>query len=152
MIPAEIIKKIKKLHIKTSKLATEIFAGEYKSVFKGKGLEFLEVREYVPGDPIKQIDWNVTARTGMPYIKKFIEERELTIMFLVDISGSTLFGSVDKLKREVLAEVTAVLASSATKNNDKVGLVMFSDVIEKYISAVDESKELNTTQHGCNCR
>jgi len=134
MIPVEIMKKIKRLHIKTSRLATNIFAGDYKSVFKGRGLEFFEVREYVVGDEIRQIDWNVTARTGSAHIKKFVEERELTIMFLIDISGSSGFGSVDRLKRDLEAEICAVLASSASKNNDKVGLIMFSDIIEKYIA------------------
>lgn len=133
MIPAEIIKKIKRIQITTAKKATDIFAGEYKSVFKGRGLEFIEVRDYLPGDEIRSIDWNVTARMGKPFIKKFIEERELTIMLLLDLSRSNAFGTVSQLKRELAAEVCAVLAAAATNNKDKVGLLGFTDKIEVFV-------------------
>jgi uncharacterized protein (DUF58 family) len=132
-IPDHIFDKIRRMRITTNRLVTEIFAGEYKSVFKGRGMEFLEVREYQVGDDLRTIDWNVTAREGKPYVKKYVEERELTVMFLIDISRSNYFASVNRLKRELAAEVCAVLATSAVKNNDKVGLIMFSDRIEKYI-------------------
>jgi len=134
MIPVEILKKIKRINITTTRLATNVFAGEYKSVFKGRGLEFDEVRDYNVGDEIRFIDWNVTARAGKPFIKKFVEERELTIMILLDVSRSSYFGSVNNLKRELAAEVASVLAASASKNNDRVGLVIFTDRIEKLIS------------------
>ena len=133
MIPIEILQKIRRIQITTAKKATDVFAGEYKSVFKGRGLEFEEVREYLPGDEIRSIDWNVTARMGRPFIKKHIEERELTIMFLLDASRSNCFGTVNRLKRDLAAEVCAVLAASATKNNDKVGLIVFTDRIETYV-------------------
>jgi len=110
-----------------------VLAGEYHSVFKGRGMEFEEVREYTPGDEIRTIDWNVTARTGHPYVKRYVEERELTILFLVDLSASGSFGSREKLKNEVAAELCALLSFSAIKNNDKVGLIIFTDVIELYI-------------------
>jgi len=132
-IPDEIFKKIRRVQITTSRLVTEVFAGEYKSVFKGRGMEFFEVREYQVGDDIRMIDWNVTAREGKPYIKKYVEERELTVMFLLDVSRSGYFGSVHSLKRDLAGEVCSVLAGSAMKNNDKVGLIAFSDRIEKYI-------------------
>jgi uncharacterized protein (DUF58 family) len=133
MIPQEIIKKIRRIEIRTRRLVSDVFSGEYQSVFKGRGIEFTEVREYLPGDDIRSIDWNVTARTGHPYVKKFDEERELTIMFVVDTSGSGAFGTVDRYKAELAAELCAVLAFSATRNNDRVGLVMFSDRIEKVV-------------------
>ncbi|HYW68387.1 MAG TPA: DUF58 domain-containing protein, partial [bacterium] len=133
MIPQEILKKIRRIEIRTRRLVADVFSGEYQSVFKGRGMEFTEVREYLPGDDIRSIDWNVTARTGTPYIKKFEEERELTIMFVVDASGSGAFGSVSRFKAELAAELCAVLAFSATRNNDRVGLVMFSDRIEKVV-------------------
>ncbi|MDP8298484.1 MAG: DUF58 domain-containing protein [Candidatus Tantalella remota] len=133
MIPKDILHKIRRIQITTAKKATDIFAGEYKSVFKGRGLEFEEVREYLPGDEIRSIDWNVTARMGRPFIKKHIEERELTIMFLLDLSRSNCFGTVNNLKRDLAAEVCAVLAASATKNNDKVGLIAFTDKIEVFL-------------------
>jgi len=133
MIPQEILKKIRRIEIRTRRLVSDVFSGEYQSVFKGRGIEFTEVREYLPGDDIRSIDWNVTARTGHPYVKKFDEERELTIMFVVDASGSGAFGSVDRFKAELAAELCAVLAFSATRNNDRVGLVMFSDRIEKVV-------------------
>ncbi len=133
MIPQEILKKIRRIEIRTRRLVADVFSGEYHSVFKGRGIEFTEVREYLPGDDIRSIDWNVTARTGHPYIKKFEEERELSIMFVVDASGSGAFGSVKRFKAELAAEMCAVLAFSATRNNDRVGLVMFSDRIEKVV-------------------
>ncbi len=133
MIPQEILRKIKRIQITTAKMATDLFAGEYKSVFKGRGLEFVEVREYLHGDEVRSIDWNVTARMGRPFIKKFVEERQLTIMFLLDLSRSTSFGSAGCLKRELAAEVCAVLAAAATKNNDRVGLLGFTDEVEIFI-------------------
>lgn len=133
MIPKEILQKIRRIQITTAKKATDIFAGEYKSVFKGRGLEFDEVREYLPGDEIRSIDWNVTARMGRPFIKKHVEERELTIMLLLDASRSNCFGTVNSLKRDLAAEVCAVLAASATKNNDKVGLIIFTDKAECFV-------------------
>jgi len=133
MIPREILKQIKRIQITTSRMVTDVFAGHYHSVFKGKGMEFDEVREYQPGDDIRSIDWNVTARTGHPFIKKYVEERELTIMLLLDMSGSSYFGTVNKLKRQLAAEVCSLLAMSAMKNNDKVGLIAFTDRIEKFV-------------------
>jgi uncharacterized protein (DUF58 family) len=133
MIPQEILKKIRRIEIRTRRLVSDVFSGEYQSVFKGRGIEFTEVREYLPGDDIRSIDWNVTARTGHPYVKKFDEERELTIMFVVDVSGSGAFGSVGRFKAELAAELCAVLAFSATRNNDRVGLVTFSDRVEKVV-------------------
>ncbi|MBD3367728.1 MAG: DUF58 domain-containing protein [Candidatus Eisenbacteria bacterium] len=133
MIPREILKQIRRIEIRTKRLVNDVFSGEYQSVFKGRGIEFTEVREYLPGDDVRAIDWNVTARMGHPYIKKYDEERELTIMFLVDASASGAFGSVNRLKRELAAELCALLAFSATRNNDRVGLVIFSDRIEKVV-------------------
>ena len=133
MIPKEILQSIRRIQITTSRMVTDVFAGHYHSVFKGQGMEFEEVREYQPGDDIRTIDWNVTARTGRPFIKKFMEERELTIMLLFDMSGSTYFGSVNKLKRQLAAELCSLLAMSAIKNNDKVGLIAFTDRIEKFV-------------------
>lgn len=133
MIPEELAKKIRILQITTRKVVNDVLAGEYGSVFRGRGMEFDEVREYMPGDDIRTIDWNVTARTGHPYVKRFVEERELTVIFLVDLSASGAFGSVDKLKNEVAAEFCALLAFSAVKNNDKVGLVVFTDQVEMFI-------------------
>jgi uncharacterized protein (DUF58 family) len=133
MIPEDILKNIRRIQITTSRMVTDVFAGHYHSVFKGKGMDFDEVREYQPGDDIRSIDWNVTARTGHPFIKKFTEERELTIMMLLDISGSSYFGTVNKLKSRLAAEICSVLAMSAVKNNDKVGLIAFTDRIEKFV-------------------
>jgi len=133
MISEELAKKIRILQITTRKVVNDILAGEYGSVFRGRGMEFDEVREYMPGDEIRTIDWNVTARTGTPYVKRFVEERELTVMFVVDLSASGAFGSVSKLKNEVAAEFCSLLAFSAVKNNDKVGLIVFTDQIEMYI-------------------
>lgn len=134
MIPKEILKQIKRIEITTNRLVSETFGGEYTSVFKGRGMEFADVREYVPGDEIRSIDWNVTARNDKPFVKQFVEERQLTIFFLVDMSGSTYFGSGEKLKAEVAAELCALLAFSAQKNNDRVGLIIFTDDVEKYIA------------------
>ncbi len=133
MIPREILKKIRQIEIRTNRLVSETLAGQYHSVFKGQGMNFDEVREYQPGDEVRSIDWNVTARMNHPFVKKFVEERELTLMLLVDVSGSGLFGSQNQSKRELAAEIASVLAFSAIRNNDKVGLVLFSDEIEKYI-------------------
>jgi uncharacterized protein (DUF58 family) len=133
MIPQELIKKIRQIEIYTSRMVDASFAGQYESVFKGRGMEFDEVREYMPGDDIRTIDWNVTARTGRPYIKRFVEEREMTVIFAVDLSASGDFGTVNKAKNELAAEFCAVMAFAAAKNNDKVGLLIFSDQIELYI-------------------
>ena len=133
MIPKEILKHIRQIEIRSGKLVNEIFAGQYSSVFKGRGMEFAEVREYMPGDDIRAIDWNVTARYGRPFIKKFTEERELTVILLVDASGSQKFGSRAKRKSELAAEIASVLAFSAIKNNDRVGMITFTDRIEKVI-------------------
>jgi len=133
MIPREILKKIRQIEIRTNRLVTETLAGQYHSVFKGQGMNFDEVREYQPGDDVRAIDWNVTARMNHPFIKKFVEERELTVMLVVDVSGSGLFGSRDQSKRELAAEIASVLAFSAIRNNDKVGLLLFTDEVEKFI-------------------
>lgn len=133
MIPKDILKKIQQIEIHTRRLVNEAFIGEYHSVFKGRGMEFDAVREYQPGDEIRTIDWNVTARMGRPFIKRYVEERELTVMLLVDVSASGNFGSVKQLKNEIAIEVCALLAFSAIKNNDKVGMIMFTDRIEKFI-------------------
>lgn len=129
----ELLKKVRRIEIKTRHAVDDVFAGRYHSTFKGRGMEFDEVREYVPGDDIRAIDWNVTARSGVPHIKKFVEEREMTVMLLVDISGSNDFGSGIQLKRDLAAEVAAMLAFSATRNNDRIGLILFSDQVEKYV-------------------
>lgn len=133
MIPRELAKKIRYLEIFTRKAVNDVLAGEYGSVFRGRGMEFEEVREYQVGDDVRSIDWNVTARTGQPYVKRFVEERELTVLFLVDLSASGAFGSTRQVKNEVAAELCALLAFSAVKNNDKVGLVVFTDCIEMFI-------------------
>jgi uncharacterized protein (DUF58 family) len=133
MIPREILKKIRQIEIRTNRLVTESLAGAYHSVFKGQGMNFDEVREYQPGDDVRTIDWNVTARMNHPFIKKFVEERELTLMLVVDVSGSGLFGSRAQSKRELAGEIASVLAFSAIRNNDKVGLLLFSDEVEKFI-------------------
>ncbi len=133
MSPSELLKRIRRIQIRTSHMANDVFAGHYHSTFKGQGIEFEEVREYLPGDDVRSIDWNVTARQGHPFIKRFREERELTVMLLVDVSGSQAFGTAGQLKRELVAEVGATLAFSAITNNDKVGLVAFSDAIEKHV-------------------
>lgn len=129
----ELMKHVRRIKVVTTKLVDEHISGEYQSVFRGQGIEFDEVREYVPGDDVRSIDWNVTARMGRLFVKRFCEERELTIIFLVDISGSMCFGSGDRSKAELAAELTSLLALSAIKNQDKVGMILFSDRIEKYI-------------------
>ncbi len=133
MIPKEILKKVKRIEITTRGLVNDVFSGEYHSVFKGRGMEFAEVREYQFGDDIRNIDWNVTARLGHPYVKVFDEERELTVMLLVDASRSAEFGTQQQMKGEIAAEICALLAFSAIKNNDKVGLIIFTDKIEKFV-------------------
>lgn len=133
MLSNDLLKKIQGFHFKTRHLANDLFAGQYESAFKGQGLEFTEVREYQPGDDVRTIDWNVSARFGHPYIKVFHEERELTVMFLLDLSGSQSFGTKKKFKRELLAEVAGMLAFLAIRTNDKVGAVLFSSKVEKYI-------------------
>lgn len=133
MVPKEILKKVKRIEIQTRGLVNDVFSGEYHSVFKGRGMEFSEVREYQIGDDIRTIDWNVTARMGHPYVKVFEEERELTVMLLVDVSSSGNFGTVERMKGEIATEICALLAFSAIKNNDKVGLIIFTDQIEKFV-------------------
>jgi uncharacterized protein (DUF58 family) len=133
MDSAELLKRVRKIEIKTKGLSSQIFSGEYHSAFKGRGMAFSEVREYVEGDDVRNIDWNVTARFGNPYVKVFEEERELTVMLLVDVSESGMFGSTAMLKRELITELTATIAFSAIQNNDKAGVIFFSDKIEKYI-------------------
>ena len=129
----ELLKTIKKIQVKTNHMVNDIMAGEYVSAFKGRGMEFSEVREYQPGDDVRLIDWNVTARMNQPFIKEFIEERELTLMLLVDVSSSGSFGSDQKFKNEIAAEVASIIAFAAIKNNDKIGLIIFSDKIEHHI-------------------
>ena len=129
----DLIRKVRKIEIKTKGLTSQIFSGEYHSAFKGKGMAFSEVREYALGDEIRTIDWNVTARFNEPFVKVFEEERELTVMLIVDISNSGMFGTKNVLKRELITELCAVLAFSAAANKDRIGLIMFSDKIEKYI-------------------
>jgi uncharacterized protein (DUF58 family) len=133
MIPREILKEVRRIEISTRGLVNEVFSGEYHSVFKGRGMSFAEVREYQYGDDIRSIDWNVTARTGSPFVKVFEEERELTVMLLVDVSASGDFGTKQRMKAEVAVEICALLAFSAIKNNDKVGLIIFSDHVEKFV-------------------
>ena len=133
MIPREILKKIRQIEIRTNRLVSETLAGQYHSVFKGQGMNFDEVREYQPGDDVRAIDWNVTARMNHPFVKKFVEERELTLMLVVDAGGSGLFGSHAQSKRELAAEIASVLAFSAIRNNDKVGLILFTDEVERFI-------------------
>lgn len=133
MLPKELIKLVRQIEIRTKGLVNQVFSGEYHSVFKGRGMEFSEVREYQFGDDIRNIDWNVTARFGHPFVKIFEEERELTVILLVDLSGSQMFGSLSKTKQRVAAELSAILAFSALKNNDKVGLILFTDKVEKFV-------------------
>ena len=133
MIPREILKQVRRVEIATRGLVNDVFSGEYHSVFKGRGMNFAEVREYQHGDDIRTIDWNVTARAGTPFVKMFDEERELTVMLVVDVSASGEFGSRSRMKGEVAVEICAVLAFSAIKNNDKVGLIIFSDQVEKFV-------------------
>ncbi len=133
MIPKEILKKVRRIEIRTRRMVNDLFSGEYHSTFKGQGMEFEEVRQYQPGDDIRLIDWNVTARTGQPYVKKFREERELSVVLLFDASSSGKFGTRERFKSETAAELCALLAFSAIKNNDKVGLIIFTDRIEKFV-------------------
>lgn len=133
MIPKEVLKKIRHIEIRTTRLVNDLFGGSYESVFKGQGIEFADVREYVAGDDVRTIDWNVTARSQQPFVKKFVEERELSVLFVVDMSGSQYFGSGLKLKSEVAAEITAALAFSAVKNSDKVGMLIGTDEVEKFV-------------------
>lgn len=133
MLPSEIIRRVREIQVRTGRQVADVLAGEYVSVFRGSGIEFDEVRPYVPGDDIRTIDWNVTARAGEPFVKRYVEERQLTLMLMADISGSQEFGSVQRSKREAAAELCALLAFSATLNDDKVGLTLFHDDIEQYI-------------------
>jgi uncharacterized protein (DUF58 family) len=133
MLPKDIVKMVRRIEIRTNRLVNDVFSGQYHSVFKGKGMEFVDVREYQAGDDIRTIDWNVTARMGHPYVKTFEEERELTVMLLVDLSGSQSFGTVERFKVQMAAEISALLAFSAIKNNDKVGLLAFTDRVERFI-------------------
>ncbi len=133
MLPKELIKKIRRIEISTNRLVNDVLGGEYHSVFKGRGMEFDEVREYMVGDDVRSIDWNVTARTGIPHVKRYVEERELTVMLLVDASSSSQFGTTSLMKGEMAAEICALLAFSAIKNNDRVGLIIFTDQIELYV-------------------
>src|SRR5437868_574170 len=133
MIPKDILKKIRQIELRSLRLVNETLAGQYHSVFKGQGMNFEEVREYQPGDEVRTIDWNVTARMNHPFVKKYVEERELTVILIVDLSGSGLFGSGEQSKRELAAEIGSVLAFSAIRNNDKVGLILFTEDVEKFI-------------------
>ena len=142
MISSEILSKVKNIELKSKKLVSDVFSGKYHSIFKGQGLEFSEVREYVPGDDIRRISWNVTARRDKPYIKKYDEEREQTVMFVVDLSASGQFGSKNITKKDLIAEITAVLAFSALKNGDRAGLLAFTDIIEHYIKPEKNKKHI----------
>src|SRR5580704_10332988 len=133
MLTRELLTQVHRLEIKTRRLVNEVFSGQYGSVFRGLGMEFAEVREYVAGDDVRSIDWNVTARMGHPYVKKFMAEREMTVMLMIDGSASLRFGTAAKWKSELAAEVAAVLGFSAIRNNDKVGLCLFSDQVEKFV-------------------
>lgn len=132
-LTARLLRRVRRLEIRARHLAEDMFAGSYRSVFKGAGIEFSEVRRYYPGDPISNIDWNVTARAGYPHVKQHVDERQLTVVLLVDVSGSVQFGSLDRRKQDIAAEVGGVLAFSAIRNHDNVGLVLFSSMVEKYI-------------------
>lgn len=135
MLPREVLQKVRRIEIQTRRMVTDALAGEYHSIFKGRGMEFSEVREYQTGDDIRTIDWNVTSRTGSLYVKKFTEERELTVLLVLDASGSADFGTRSRFKREVAAEMGALLAFSAIKNNDRVGAIVFTDDVEMYVPA-----------------
>lgn len=132
-VPREVLRQVKLIELRTRGLVNTVFSGEYHSVFKGHGVEFAEVREYVPGDEYRTIDWNVSARMGQPFVKKFTEERELTVLFAVDLSGSEMFGTRGRFKADVAAEIAAVIAMAAIKNNDRVGLLLFTDRVEKFV-------------------
>jgi uncharacterized protein (DUF58 family) len=142
MIPRELIRKVKRIEIRTNRLVNDMLAGQYQSVFKGRGMAFEEVRQYHPGDDIRLIDWNVSARMNDVFIKLFVEEREMTVMLVVDMSGSGSFGSREQLKRELAAELAALIAFSAIKNNDRVGLIIFTDQIEKFVPPKKGSKHV----------
>ena len=142
MLPKEVIQKIRRIQITTNRLVNESLAGEYHSVFKGRGMEFDEVREYQHGDDVRTIDWNVTSRAGRPFVKRYVEERELTVMLLVDMSASGAFGSAGKMKSEIAAEISALLAFSAIKNSDRVGAILFTDRVEKFIPPRRGSKHV----------
>lgn len=142
MINSEILSKVKKIELKSKKLVDDVFSGKYHSVFKGQGIEFSEVREYVPGDDIRSISWNVTARRNKPYIKKYDEDREQTVMFVTDLSASGTFGSINQTKNELIAELTAVLAIAALKNSDRAGLLTFTDTVEQYIKPQKNRKHI----------
>ncbi len=142
MITKDLFKKVRRIEITTSRLVTDVFAGQYHSVFKGRGLEFDEVREYFPGDDVRTIDWNVTARTGKPHIKKYVEERELTVMLLIDVSRSCQFSTINEMKSQLAAEIAALLAFSAIRNNDKIGMIIFTDKIEKFIPPIKGTKNV----------
>lgn len=142
METSEILKKVRQVEIKTRGLSQNIFAGQYHTAFKGRGMAFSEVREYQPGDDVRSIDWNVTARFNRPYIKIFEEERELTVMLLIDVSGSGVFGTEGNTKRQVITEIAATLAFSAIQNNDKIGVIFFSDKIEKFIAPQKGKKHI----------
>jgi uncharacterized protein (DUF58 family) len=133
MLPKDVIQKIRRIEIRTKRMVTDVLAGEYHSVFKGRGMEFSEVREYQGGDDVRTIDWNVTSRTGTLHVKKFVEERELTVLLLVDASGSADFGTASRFKREIMAEMGALLAWNAIKNNDRVGAIVFTEEVEMFI-------------------
>ncbi|HEV2130167.1 MAG TPA: DUF58 domain-containing protein [Longimicrobiaceae bacterium] len=132
-VPRELLRQVRRIELRTRRLVNSLFSGEYHSVFKGQGIEFAEVREYLPGDDVRTIDWNVTARLGQPYVKKFVEERELTVLLAVDLSGSQRWGTRVRFKSELVAEVAAALAMAAIRNNDRVGLLLFSDRIEAFV-------------------
>ncbi len=142
MLTEELMKKVRQIEITTGKAVNEVFAGEYSSAFKGRGMEFSEVRLYQPGDDVRSIDWNVTARTGTPHIKRYVEERELTVVLAVDLSASGAFGSQDRFKSELAAELCAVLAFAATRSNDKAGLLLFTNRIEKFIPPAKGTKHV----------
>jgi uncharacterized protein (DUF58 family) len=142
MLPPEIIKKIKRIHIKSGRMVNTMMAGQYRSVFRGVGIEFEEVREYTPGDEVKSIDWKVSARLGRPFVKLYREERELIVMLLVDMSASGGFGTVENIKQDTAAEIAAVLAFNAIRNNDKVGAILFTDRVEKYIPPMKGSSHV----------
>lgn len=142
MIPKEVLKQVRRIQILTKRIVGDAFAGEYESVFKGRGMEFDEVREYTPGDDVRSIDWNVTARTGVPHVKRFVEERELTVFFLVDLSRSGQFGTTARLKNEIAAELCAVLAFAAARSNDKVGAIIFTDRVEKFVPPAKGSRHV----------
>lgn len=142
MLPKDLVKKIRQIQIKTNRLVDETLGGEYHSLFKGQGMEFSEVREYQDGDDIRTVDWNVTSRTGKLFVKKYVEERELTVLIAVDVSGSFQFGSTGRFKNDLAAELAALFAFSAIKNNDRVGLILFSDKVEKYLPPAKGTKHV----------